>query len=367
MKLLVCSQLMLVILFALQTQIFKNLPCNGQVLEYSEERIFLVKALVGESAHSHSPSLDGREDEEGSFFNSNEQLHQQQQQLFHNPHYGQNKNNNQQQLQQHQSRNPPIQNQQQHPQQVLPQQFHHEQMHQEQPLHQQRENFQTKYNEQHQSPDDSIQDALLDTSRYHYTAAEYQRSISQDGEINQLLIEGSESIFASAPDELSYYRYHHVHHQIYNTPHKHHLMYSGPSNDDHFYDANNHRSSESCQSESPSMLMHGNLGNPTCEAIPQGSIFDNNPNQADQSSGNVPNLSKLTNGPSQNSNVESFPLIAQHYHYESSLMGAIRHYWREVSGLCLASAIFLNWLFVVIKRRFIASGLARAEHTTDPV
>lgn len=72
------------------------------------------------------------------------------------------------------------------------------------------------------------------------------------------------------------------------------------------------------------------------------------------SSGNVPNLSQLVNKPSHNSNIESYLLAPHQYPYDSSLLGAIRHYWREVSGLCLASAIFLNWLFVVIKRRFSA-------------
>jgi hypothetical protein len=80
-------------------------------------------------------------------------------------------------------------------------------------------------------------------------------------------------------------------------------------------------------------------------------------------SDHVPNFEQHNNKPSRNSNVESFPLTPQHYHYESSLMTAIRHYWREISGLCLASAIFLNWLFVFVKRKFIASGFTR--HIAD--
>lgn len=93
--------------------------------------------------------------------------------------------------------------------------------------------------------------------------------------------------------------------------------------------------------------MPANLNEPTCEA----------------NSDHVPKIEQHNNKPSRNSNVESFPLTPQHYHYESSLMTAIRHYWREISGLCLASAIFLNWLFVVVKRKFIASGFTR--HIAD--
>lgn len=48
-------------------------------------------------------------------------------------------------------------------------------------------------------------------------------------------------------------------------------------------------------------------------------------------------------------------------------MSAIRHYWREVSALCLGSAIFLNWLFVIIKRRFVANGLTRTEHAIESI
>lgn len=77
-----------------------------------------------------------------------------------------------------------------------------------------------------------------------------------------------------------------------------------------------------------------------------------NPTGAQNPSGNVPSLSQLANKPSHNSNIESHALAPHQYPYESSLVGAIRHYWREVSALCLASAIFLNWLFVVVKRRF---------------
>lgn len=110
-----------------------------------------------------------------------------------------------------------------------------------------------------------------------------------------------------------------------------------------------HHASSSCNSidDSSILITPSNLGEHTCGT----------------NSDHVPTYEQHNNKPSRNSNVESFPLTQQHYHYESSLMTAIRHYWREISGLCLASAIFLNWLFVVVKRKFIASGFSR--HIAD--
>lgn len=94
------------------------------------------------------------------------------------------------------------------------------------------------------------------------------------------------------------------------------------------------------------------FGQPTCRAA---SMATSGPDE-EHVPGFVQHHHHHTNKPSRNSNVESFPLAAPHHHYESSLMTAILHYWREISALCLASAVFLNWLFVVVKRRFVASG-----------
>lgn len=122
------------------------------------------------------------------------------------------------------------------------------------------------------------------------------------------------------------------------------------------YPNNERHHAGSCDSiQDSSILMHpeNDFGQPTCQAASSAassSVGEHVPGFVPQSH---------TNKPSRNSNVESFPLTAPQYHYESSLMTAIRHYWREISGLCLASAIFLNWLFVVIKRRFVASGFTR--------
>lgn len=147
---------------------------------------------------------------------------------------------------------------------------------------------------------------------------------------------------------------HNSHIPIVQVHHQSHIVYSSRYGQDLVDD------SRPCEPIDP-------FEEPTCRATsatlgPQGSSSD--------SSGNVPNFSHYSNSnnkPSHNSNVESFPLATHHYHYESSLMAAIRHYWREVSGLCLASAIFLNWLFVVVKRKFISSGLTRAEHAIETI
>lgn len=105
-----------------------------------------------------------------------------------------------------------------------------------------------------------------------------------------------------------------------------------------------------CDSNSnPSISLMRNRNNqgPTCQANTASAAS----RSAQQHQQKVPN----------NSNVESYPLAPHYYNYESSLISAIRHYWREVTGLCLASAIFLNWLFVVVKRRFISSPAQRVE------
>lgn len=132
-------------------------------------------------------------------------------------------------------------------------------------------------------------------------------------------------------------------------------MYQRQASDDDLEYNSNHNHQAECNSYNPSILMSPGLDQPTCKA----SL--NDPKAADPSR-SVPNYE-----PSRNSNVDTFPLAQHHYHYESSLISAIRHYWREVSGLCLASAIFLNWLFVVIKRRFVASGLNRAELAIESI
>jgi len=137
-------------------------------------------------------------------------------------------------------------------------------------------------------------------------------------------------------------------------------MYEKQINDDHYYDTI-YRPIETCATQDPSLLIQPNLENePTCAATSPAA-------SAPDSSSNVPNLSQLTNKPSHNSNIETFPITPHSYQYESSLMSAIRHYWREVSGLCLASAIFLNWLFVLVKRRFISSGLSRTDHAIESI
>lgn len=118
----------------------------------------------------------------------------------------------------------------------------------------------------------------------------------------------------------------------------------------------------SCDSlDDSSILMmrpQSDFGEPTCQANHGTTGGSMNEHVAEFAQHHHPNK------PSRNSNVESFPLVAPHHHYESSLMTAIRHYWREISGLCLASAIFLNWLFVVVKRRFEASGFTRQVDVT---
>lgn len=100
---------------------------------------------------------------------------------------------------------------------------------------------------------------------------------------------------------------------------------------------------------------------PKCRATKSSLL--NDPANSDS----VPNLPPSNEPPARNSNIDSFPLTSHLNQYESSLMSAIRHYWREVSALCLGSAIFLNWLFVLIKRKFLASGLTRAEHAIESI
>lgn len=150
-----------------------------------------------------------------------------------------------------------------------------------------------------------------------------------------------------------------------------HLLYSEQitANDDHDYDGIDTNPTGSCDPR-PSMLIQFSVQQQFCKTT-NPALADSHLIRPQSSSANVPSLSQLANRPSHNSNVESFPLVPQHP-YESSLIAAIRHYWREISGLCLASAIFLNWLFVVVKRKFFGSSslnrtLSTIESMQQPV
>lgn len=236
------------------------------------------------------------------------------------------------------------------------------------------------HKKQHQSLAENVQQVMLDASRrqYHYahTQIEWRHESTQGGELSEFYMQNYELSYPviMSQDQLEYHQYHQHQNnqpQAQNFHHQHgHIMYSRHIDDEqdlemtqqYYYDT---RPPSSCESiNDPSTLMMPiNLGEPTCRAASTSTTGA--PTSTDSA---VPNFSQTYNNkPSHNSNVESFPLTPHHYHYESSLMAAIRHYWREVSGLCLISAIFLNWLFVVVKRRFIASGLTRAEHAFESI
>lgn len=360
MKQLVCSlQLMLVTLFVLQSQPLQTTN-TAQALEYSvEERIYIVKSLVTDDDQIPKEDIQFGQTTTNNNNNKDEQYHLQ------------NRPPSPPQLTQQQDQHHQNNQAQRYPQ---PQQFYHhlhdyQHSHHEQQLHQQQ--GQQSQQQQQQTEADNIQQILLDVSRqqYHYahTQIEWKHESTPHGELSEFYMDNYESSFpVITQDQLAYYQYHLQQEQRYQS-HDHlqqqqhqHFMYSRQAREDNLdYDASNSHPNE-CSSYSPSILMPPTLEQPTCRA----SL--NDPKAAD-SSRNVPNFSQLTNKPSQNSNVESFPLAQHQFHYESSLMSAIRHYWREVSGLCLASAIFLNWLFVVIKRRFVSSGLNGAELAIESI
>lgn len=79
-----------------------------------------------------------------------------------------------------------------------------------------------------------------------------------------------------------------------------------------------------------------------------------------------PNFS-LSKHPPRNSNIDAYSISHPYPHSENSFAGMvtlIRQYWKEVSGLCLASALFLNWLFCVFKKKFFpASSNSKNDNT----
>jgi len=227
--------------------------------------------------------------------------------------------------------------------------------------------------------------------QYHYahTQIEWRRESIDGGALNEFYLsnhyESAAMPYHNNPSSVedhmnSYIQYQHQglpqqqvdnlqSHQIQHQ--QHHFIYSRHSDGESDYEA----AHQYYYNGRPIITHSADLNGPSCESMHDSSILIL-PDQFRQSTCRAASTLGVHVDPStaaaqatsesfaahvqsRNSNVESFPLAPQHYHYESSLTSAIRHYWREVSSLCLISAILLNWLYVVVKRKFIAaSGLA---------
>lgn len=157
-----------------------------------------------------------------------------------------------------------------------------------------------------------------------------QSRINEDGYLDEILMDRS-SISIDSHQKLVYQQHQHLHQQRHNNEH----IIS--------YDSRRSR----CPLDQSNFLSI----EPTCQAASPFSR-DSAPKAPSE---NVQNLSPVVKKPSHNSNVAEYPLAQQSYTYENP-WGAISHYWREVLALCLTSAVFLNWILMVIKRRFSSVG-----------